>query len=246
MNKREIKIANSWIHFSQNYFNLAELALREMLGKKYNVFNGIETHKVLAFTPDNTLIATLYNVKHGIEANIKTLIIFVNKKLQRSERIHNSKELFNVLKNKLNLNKIKKEIKNAYLADPKNIDLSFADLEADYSGKWLDNIEKLTDKFQHLEFLKNKIENNFEIEDTDNTVFRYPANSMKIELDYPEIIARFTEDDIKKILFDVYELKNSFNSLGYLLDVHINIMPQKIKKGSTITSDTSSNTSVTT
>ncbi|MCK5061075.1 hypothetical protein KAR28_00830 [Candidatus Parcubacteria bacterium] len=229
MNKREIKIANSWIHFSQNYFNLAELALREMLGKEYDVFDGKMAHKVSAYTPGNTLIAAVYNIKHGIEANIKTLIIFVNKKLQGSEKIHNSKELFNVLKNKLNLAKIKKEIKNAHLANPNDTDLSFAEIEADFSDEWLEKIEKLTYKFQHLEFLKNKIGNDFEIEDTDNTVFRYPSNSMKIELDYPEIIAKFTEDDIKKILDDVYELKNAFNSLGYLLDVHINIMPQKIK-----------------
>jgi len=227
MNKEEIKKADSWIHFSQSYFNLAELALREMIDKKYN---NEKTLKVLAYTPDRILIPALYNIKHGIESNIKTLIIFVNKKLQGSEKIHNTKELFDVLKNKIKLNKIKKEIKDAYDANPNDQDLSIADMEADFSDEWLANIEKLTYKFQHLEFLKTKIKTDFEIEDIDNTVFRYPSNSLKIELDYPEIIARFTEKDIREVLVDVYELKNSFNSLGYLLDVHINILPQKQKK----------------
>jgi len=209
MPKAKIIPKDEWLIFSNNYLSLAELACREMLEHKYNKFD--DNRSDPAFNTPDLFISTIYNIKHSAEIFIKNLRIILKGKLENKG--HNTKELFKLLKKEINLNHIKKVIEKEFLnKEVKDQYLSAAYRETDFSETWLRSIEALIFKYQHCKFLKDKILDNYSIEDEDNTAFRYPENNLVIKLDYEKIISRINKDDTREILNDIYELKKGEDS----------------------------------
>ena len=76
-------------------------------------------------------------------------------------------------------------------------------LETGKMDNLTNKVLELIKKYQTVSFLKEKIEQDYLIEDGVNDVFRYPQNKMKIDLNYKEIIKRIGEKDILDLYKDV-------------------------------------------
>lgn len=172
------KIKKNWFDFGMSFLFLADLACSEMRKEKNAEFYSAELY-----------IATIYNIKHGIEVNLKSLIVLLEEKeiLKKLEH-HNQEEILNELHRLIGENKIMALVKkltekhkndeNWVFKKGENIDLIMLDMV------------KLVSKYHKCDFLKDKIGTDFIIEDTSNTAFKYPQNSLLIKLDYEKIIKK--------------------------------------------------------
>lgn len=71
--------------------------------------------------------------------------------------------------------------------------------------------------FFELDFLKQKLDGNFVINDTLNDVLRYPDNKASIRIDWGTmLIYRVQIPDIEKVLSKLDELHELFNKTGNL------------------------------
>lgn len=195
-------IKNNWLDFGLSYLYIANLACDEMSKDKPE------------YTISDLYISTVYNTKHGVEVLLKSIIVTLeDKELIKKDEIHNQKTLYEKICQIADLPGIKKVI-SEIIKDKKDNELFiFLDERTKSLGKQFISVGNLIYKYQHLDFLKDKIDNNFIIEDIDNTTFKYPQNSLKIKLDYEEILKKITIEDINSLKMDVNELINIFISL---------------------------------
>lgn len=221
---------SKWHYFVQNYLKIAELACLEMTGHKYTRYNRLGKNKTVLlaknreFKVNDLYISTIFSIKHAIEIAIKTL----NGALidDVPDYTHDTKELMEILK---------KQIKNVNVR--KNIDTLLGDswpedtMEEQEAAKffkeikskvqalndYLTKFEVIANKYYHCEFLKDKIGDLFIIEDCDNTAFRYPSNSMSIQLDYEKITEKISDKDIEMILKDIHDLSWAFYAIDLAL-----------------------------
>lgn len=227
MRPHEIKF--DWLKFAQSYLIIALLACDEMIENKYkeqfpNPKNeivkkyGLKPKLIDKYQIHVLFLPALYNTKHGIEVFIKTL-----KKILGVDKVpkdHNAVELFERLKRLVNEGHIQKVLVDAKKANSSDANLPAAEGDFKNIKKYIENLETLIVKYQRCDFLGVKIESDFEIEDEDNTAFRYPENSLKIQIDYEKVLLRLTKKDIEEIKKDVEALWENFNSLGYILEIY--------------------------
>lgn len=194
-----------WAIFAQSYFLISRLACQEILTKrdtKHSKNSKLDT----PYQPADLYVSILFNIKHGIEVFIKTLSVFAYGEYEES---HDIKMLFSNAKNKISKLKLKPRQKGFY------DDISQDDIDA--SLKDLEEIEKLVIYFFELDFLKQKLNNNFVINDTLNDVLRYPNNKASIRIDWGTVLsARVNLSDIEEIIAKLDELYELFNKTGYL------------------------------
>ena len=167
-----------WVKFSQSYLCLARLGCQELLGEKYNITGFISKHDLKYGIPD-LFVPILFDIKHGIEIFIKTLKIILADQLYKNEKMHNISELFVVLKEQMMKHKIVELIKKEYSENPNDINLQLVSKDVDRLATFLENLEKLIYRYYHCAVIKEKISDDFIIEDIDNSAFRYPENNLK-------------------------------------------------------------------
>lgn len=205
-----MSLKDNWLNFGLSYLFIAELGCKGM--QKAD----------LGFKISDLYISTIYNIKHGIEVLLKSMIVILeNKELVKKDEIHNQKELLSRLFHIINLPDIKKIITEIIDNKEKADDFVFLSEKIETIEEQLKLMENLIFKYQHLKFLKDKIGQEFIIEDTDNTTFKYPQNSLKIKLDYEKIIDKITNDDILIIEIDINRLINIFISLFLIFSKYI-------------------------
>jgi len=197
---------------------VAKLACQEALSPKHAKYTH-EKFSNFKYYGSDFFIAIVYNVKHGIEIFTKTLKIILDEKIN-VERSHNISELFDLLKKEIKKHKIVEGIKKEHLKNQEDPDLKWAYENKLSIDDLLNDLEEIINKYYYCEIIKEKINNDFSIEDTDNTTFRYPENSLKIKLDYKKIIEKIEEDDVRKTLEDIEQLLEKFNVLGALFTVY--------------------------
>lgn len=217
----------SWLYFSRSYLFLAKLGCKELLDpiRNRNEIYGDKDFFKMLYQKHDLFISTLYNVKHGIEIFIKTLKFILSGKLDEKHRIHNISYLFEILENEINslrgeIERVIKERLKDDLDDHEKINLQEAEKSLNNLPGSLGTIKKLIDKYYRCDVIKDKIGNDFIIEDIDNTAFRYPENNLKIKLDYEKILSRILKKDIEIIFKDIVDLKDNFNTLGFILDIY--------------------------
>ena len=143
--------------------------------------------------------------------------------MPKNIEIHNSEELIEYFKKHYSVKLFNKIVRDAYQQKRESkYSLQVADLETEFSEKWVENIIKITLKYFRCEDIKLKI-GCFDLKDVCNDAFRYPKNELKIELNYTNIVHRISKDDVRIVLKDIYELKNAFNSLRFLFDTYEDI-----------------------
>lgn len=222
INARKIKptLKEDWWLFCDGYLKLAELSCKEMIDQKYSMFQNRERGPN-AFWIYDLYIPTIYNLKHSIEIFLKYFCIILTDQIPDLD--HNIEKFLSIFTEKSQLTKINKIVKKAY-ADKKEsrYSLSTAEMETNYSEEWLNNLSKITLKYFYCEDVKQKI-GKFDLIDVKNDGFRYPLNNLKINLNYSDLVHRIDKKDVAVVLSDIYELKNSFGSLRFLIDVYHDI-----------------------
>lgn len=227
--KRKYEIKFDWLKFAQSYLAIALLACDEMIENKYKQpfpdpdeeivkKYGLKPKLIDKYKIHVLYLPALYNTKHGIEVFIKTL-----KKILGTDKVpkdHNAVESFEKLKGLVNEGHIQNVIEDAETKNPSDSNLPVAKEDLKNIQKYIANIEKLVTKYQRCDFLKEKIDSDFEIEDGDNTAFRYPENSLKIQINYEKILLRITKKDVEAIRKDIEVLWKNFNGLGYILEIY--------------------------
>lgn len=209
----------NWVQFSQSYLLIARLACQEILDPHHSKFKFRLSSK-LKYKSSDIYISIIYNIKHGIEIFIKTLKLILAEKLNKDDKSHNTSELFDLLKKEIKKHKIVEVIRQKYMANSDDINLELA-----YNNKlkiddFLNDLEKFIKKYHYCEIIKDKLNSNFSIEDIDNTVFRYPENNLKINLDYEKILEKINQSDIEEIFKDIEQLLKNFNELGFVLEIY--------------------------
>lgn len=200
------KIRNSWLNFGLSYLEIADLACQEM--QKDNPSKGM---------PD-LYIATVYNVKHGIEVLLKSIIVSLeDQELIKKDEIHNQEALFSKIRSVINLPNVKKVIAELIKNEKNDEYLAFISEKTENLENQFNSIGDLVYKYQRLDFFKNKIGNDFVIEDIDNTTFKYPRNSLNIKLDYAKILKRLTKEDAIDLNADIKKLISIFVGLYLVL-----------------------------
>lgn len=227
MRPHEIKF--DWLKFAQSYLIIALLACDEMIENKYKEQfpdsedevvkkYGLKTKLIDKYTIHVLFLPSIYNAKHGIEVFIKTLKKIVG--VDKIPKDHNVVELFEKLKGLVKEGHLQLIIAEAKTKNPSDSNLPAASGDLKNIKKYIANLEKLVLKYQRCDFLKEKISSDFEIEDGDNTAFRYPENNLKIQLDYEKMLFRITKKDVEEIKKDIEALWENFNGLGYILEIY--------------------------
>jgi len=175
-----------WVLFAHSYFYIARLACQELLDKREEKHDRSLDSKIeLQYRVSDLYIAILYNIKHGIEVYIKSLGIFDFESYEKGHDIHS---LFQNFRSKM---------------------------QSKINGDDLDKIEKLIAYFYGVDFLKPKIKELYKIRDIQNDIFRYPDNSVKLQLQWELIIDSFREQDIEEMKRKIEELLELLNKTGF-------------------------------
>jgi hypothetical protein len=217
---------DDWVHFSHNYLGIAILGCDEILNAKHykNLLN-VPLHSY-EYGHHELFIAIIFNIKHGIEVFTKTLKIILADELNKSEKHHNIVELFKILQKEIKKHNIINTIIEEQKKDPTNHELNFIIRDLDNIKERLLEVETIVKKYYKCDFLKDKLDSNlFTIEDIDNTTFKYPENSLKINIKYGEVLSKLSDSDIEEAREDAKKLYKNFNELGYVFDVY-----KKLKK----------------
>ncbi|MCG2694815.1 hypothetical protein L6261_01905 [Candidatus Parcubacteria bacterium] len=132
------------------------------------------------------VISIVYNFKHGLEVFLKAFSRFLNEKIDKGDYGHDTKRLLDSFKNQINKKKGKTKLKNKKQTD-----------------KDINDLEKIIEKYNEIDFFKNYIKESFSVYDTENTFFKYPEHSTKIIIDYSRLSNQVNREDLKKIKKDI-------------------------------------------
>lgn len=205
--KEKDKISKyDWAIFGQSYFLIARLACQELLStsaKKYSKSSKNDS----PYDKADLFVATVFNVKHGIEVFIKAISLFVYGEYREGHNIH---ELFAEVKQKISKLRVVLPEQRFYN--------SLTQEEIDNFPKDLDQIELVVLYFYNLDFLKPKIGQLYKIKDVQNDIFRYPDNKAEVQIDWGTLLtSRIDLVDIQQIFQKLEETDELFNKVGYFL-----------------------------
>ncbi len=121
------------------------------------------------------VIGIIFNFKHSLEVVIKAFSRVLSENMDKSDRGHDTKALLEAFKKKP---KIKNKRK----------------LSQD-----INELEKLIEKYNELNFFKSYLKESFSIYDQENTFFKYPEHSARIVVDYSDFLNKISRNDIIEI-----------------------------------------------
>ncbi len=189
--KQKFNQNGDWELFFLGYLSMAKLGCEEMSKENSN------------YNIEDLYISTIYNFKHAIEIFLKAIIVILEeRKLIKHEETHDQIETFKSFLKAIEKNK--KDIINTIDKIEASDEVwEMIKLETGKMDNLTNKVLELIKKYQTVSFLKEKIEQDYSIEDGVNDVFRYPQNKMKIDLNYKDIIKRIREKDILDLYKDV-------------------------------------------
>jgi len=199
--KQKIDQKEDWELFFLGYLSMAKLGCDEMLKENsdYNI--------------EDLYISTIYNFKHSIEIFLKTMIVVLEeRKIVKQEEKHDQLDVFKGFIQIITKNK--KDIIDTIDKVKENDEIwEMIKFETGKMDNLTNKVLELIKKYQTMSFLKEKIGQDYSIEDSVNDVFRYPQNKMKIDLNYEDIIKRIDKKDITMLYIDVINASNVFIKL---------------------------------
>lgn len=188
---KKVKDKNDWAYFAFRYIQLARLGFYEIFKEKYK--SDLPNYEVQAF-----YIPSLFNLKHGLEILLKAIYIdfFDKTEFGGDDYTHDVNKIFCKFKSEIINNKMIKSFDDLKRDNP-NIVKRYDSLQS-----LVDELGKMVKKYYEMDFLKEKISNNYFIIDGDNTVFKYPTNNLSIYLDYGNLEKNFTKKDASDFYTD--------------------------------------------
>jgi len=142
---------------------------------------------------------------------------FKNEFIESNDQTHDTERLFKELKQKINIGEIQQKAVNFCKNEPSDKFSVFIRENSDALPVFFKRLEGLVDKYSHLYFFKEYILNDFKLDDFENTAFKYPTNSINVDLDYLAILSRIDEKHIREILTDIELLKKINFSLCFII-----------------------------
>lgn len=217
----------AWLNFGNSFLDLALLGCEAM---HEETFNAKTAHDI-----KHLYIATIFNIKHGIEVHLKSLQIALEERdLSNKEFTHDTLKIWRNLAKIIS--KESKSIKRFLLNHIKKDKVlqEFITEEQLNKGKLDDMLLQamsMVVDYYFCDFLRGKIDGHYMVMDVKNTAFKYPQNDCQIKLDYGEIIANTTKEDIEKIKKDVMYIEITFTLLWkFFSDYRENIRNEKGSK----------------
>lgn len=223
MKKSKLKINDTyqWKNFFDGYLEIANTACNSI--SDIHISLKKEDQKKVKGAKEKIeklYFPILFNIRHSIEVLLKTLIFvsFEKKYVDESNRTHDIEELFNEIKDKISVSDMQGEIeKFCQIIEADDMKVYFKKAKEKMPSFWKD-LESIVKKYVQLDFLKDKILNNYSIYDFENTAFKYPTNNLSIQLDYANLIKNVDIKDIIEIIKDVRKLEEIGFWLWYALD----------------------------
>ncbi|MDO8560088.1 MAG: hypothetical protein Q7S23_03595 [bacterium] len=202
-----VEEVSNWLAFSQSFLLNAKLGCQELEDKRDNKHRKITRFDPpefnLTYQPRDLYVPIIFNIKHGLEIFIKTLVIFQTGSYRPG---HDLKKLFDQLKLVFPQN-------ITPLADRSGDIIEQADIDA--VPNMLDELEGLVYKYYQCEFVS--VENKkINVNDKENNVFRYPKNKAGMVVNLESV----DEKSIKQVHEDIDKIYRILNDLGYLIDVY--------------------------
>lgn len=180
-----------WSEFSLAYIRFAELGCQYLLSKS-------EQEK----EPEDSFLiaAVLYNFKHGLEMIIKMSLKLCEDEGQEvgNKAIHDLRTLYKYAE---------KVISKRYLKSDEKVKLK----------NYMDTLYRLTHEYYQMNIIKKYLTNNFTLLDKENTLFKYPENSVGLSIDYCFFLEKINEADIKIIEKDTQKAKEAIYAIFMLL-----------------------------
>jgi ATP-dependent Lon protease len=143
------------------------------------------------------IVGIVYNFKHGLEIFLKAFSRSINEKIDKSDQIHDTKRLLENFKKQLSSSRLKKN-------------------RTDILKKEINKLEKIIEKYNEVDFLKIYLRDSFSVYDQENTFFKYPEHSVKMIINYSELVNNITKNDIlivKKDIENIIKITKEFRNL---------------------------------
>jgi hypothetical protein len=86
----------------------------------------------------------------------------------------------------------------------------------DILKKEINKLEKIIEKYNEVDFLKIYLRDSFSVYDQENTFFKYPEHSVKMIINYSELVNNITKNDIlivKKDIENIIKITKEFRNL---------------------------------
>lgn len=208
------KIKDEWLNFGLSFLEISSISCEKMKKDKKSI--------------KRLYISTIFNIKHSIEILLKFLVIYLSDDdIVKKLKIHDQKDIHKTLEEILKKKNIVKLIIKLNQSKKNDKDWIFNKYKSELditSGEKVvlisTHLKILINKYYNCEFLKDKIGLDFNIEDKDNTGFKYPENNLSIRIDYSKVLERINDEDIISLEQDIDSLFNIFVIL-YILFVHL-------------------------
>ena len=197
--KISTKDKDEWLNFTLSFLNIATSPILNIKGLKND-----ELRKII----DDYYIAIIFNIKHGIESFIKSLIVLLEEReLEKNRQHHDTVKNFDYILSYFKEKSFEKKFKEEAKKHEGEELYEYVNKNINKLPEMHEKASKLILKYQSLSFLREKISTDYDIEDLDNTAFKYPQNNLKVKLNYAKILSRVTEIDLLQISMDTADLK---------------------------------------
>ena len=211
----------SWVSAAKGYLEVPKLCCQEILDPKRNRLEGDPSAPqgwTMGYYVDNLISVILYNIKHGIEAFLKAILLRFG---VPKENTHNLQELFSDVRTLVEgttwvpiiINNGNQEI------------LSQTEINR-VQSQVLDLLEPLVDYFYFNRFLDEKLGIG-DIPDPSNELFRYPRMKSGDTYDHAELCRQLTTNDIEELWSKIDQLIRHLCDIGYLIAVDARHNPRK-------------------
>lgn len=204
-----------WTEFTLSFLDIAKLACEKCE----------EIEKNNEFTTSHYYIPTLkisiiYNIKHALELLLKLLIRTIDNDLNEllgGKDGHNIEFLLLKLQNKIPIKELKSiedKIEDPYARE------FFSNVLKNLDDQ-LEELRQLVIKYNQLKFLKQDL---IQLEDYNNTAFKYPENKFQIyaSIDYFNFIFHNGHDSIKILMLheDINNLRVKITNIGRVFEIY--------------------------
>jgi hypothetical protein len=202
ISKREIKRRvreDNWIFLLSGYLHLARIGCEHFLT--------LEKKKEFQ---RNIILASIFNIKHSLEATIKFLSLITNPDGSKANDYNETH----------NLGTLIRSLKAACPKMRPDDEQEFKQLFSDF--------ENVAEKYFSLDIIHRHINGpeDFFIEDPENTFLRYPERTgVDILMRYGAVLGRFTDEDVREIINDTHELERTGVKLSNLLEKYFTKKP---------------------
>ena len=216
--------SEEWLHFSWAFLDVAEFSCDFWL-------NAVKKREYSGKTSVRSYLAIIFNIKHSLELFLKRCIVSYTGNLDKKDYGHDLESFYEKFL-QIDFQKIQTAIKSKPESLRENHPLFVARhiLSKPKSlQKKVDTLGDLVDRYYHLRFSRNFKKVGIILRDVENTAFRYPENSLAVDIDYLDLIERISFADFNDLREDITLLTWCYSNLGFVIRQYEGVLQSKVK-----------------